>query len=58
MKGYKKQILNHNVEKFSLIVRAYLDIFAFAKRLTQADQKAKLLVDVVSGRKKMIEDLK
>lgn len=33
-KSYKKQILNHNVKKFSLMVRADLDMFISAKTLT------------------------
>ena len=33
-KGYKKQILDYNVDKFSLMVRANLDMFSSAKTLT------------------------
>ena len=57
-KGYEKQILDHNVEKFSLMVRANLDKFSSAKTLTQADQNAALQVNSVSGAKKIMEDLK
>lgn len=32
-KGYEKQILDNNVKKFSLRVRANLNIFSFAKTL-------------------------
>ena len=41
-KCYKKQILDHNVEKFNLMVRANLDMFFSAKTLTQADRNAAL----------------
>ena len=41
-KGYEKQILDHNVEKLSLMVRADLNMFAFTKRLTQTDQNIEL----------------
>ena len=51
-KGYEKQILDYNVEKFSLMVKADLDIFASTKALTQADQNAKLRVNSVIGAKK------
>lgn len=33
-KKFEKQILDHNIEKFSLIVRTDLDMFASAKILT------------------------
>ena len=32
-KGYEKQILDYNVEKFSLMVGANLDMFTFIKTL-------------------------
>ena len=32
-KGYEKQILDYNVKKFSLIVRANLDMFSSAETL-------------------------
>ena len=57
-KGYKKQILDHNVEKFNLMVRADLDMFASAKILTQVNQNAELEVNLVSGIKKILEDMK
>ena len=41
-KGYEKQILDHNIEKFSLMVRANLDMFSSAETLTQADRNAAL----------------
>ena len=57
-KGYEKQILGHNLEKFGLMIRADLDMFSSAKILTQADRNAALQVNPVSGAKKIMEDLK
>lgn len=39
---YKKQILDHNFEKFNLMVKADLEMFSFAKTLTQVNQNGKL----------------
>lgn len=36
-KAYKKQILYHNIKKFSLIVKIDLKIFFFSKTLTLAN---------------------
>ena len=33
-KNYKKQILDHIIKKFSLMIRVDLDMFTFAKTLT------------------------
>ena len=41
-KGYEKQILDYNIEKFSLMVRDNIDIFSFTKILTEADKNAAL----------------
>lgn len=57
-KSYKKQILNHNVEKFSLMIKANLNMFASAKILIWANQNAELQINSVSSRKKNIKDLK
>ena len=57
-KGYEKQILDHKVKKFCLIVRADLDMFTSAETLTQANQNAALQVNSVSGAKNIMEDLK
>ena len=57
-KSYEKQILDHNVEKFSLIVRADLDMFSSSETLTQVDQNAALQVNLISGANKIMEDLK
>ena len=57
-KGYEKQILDHNVEMFSFMIKADLDMFSSAKTLTQADRNATLQINSVSGAKKIMEDLK
>lgn len=57
-KSYKKQILDHNVEKFSLIVRDDIDLFLSTKVLTQANKNAILQVNSVSDIKKIKKDLK
>ena len=41
-KDYEKQILNHNIEKFSLIVRDDISIFFSIETLTEADKNAVL----------------
>lgn len=41
-KGYEKQILDHNIEKFSLMVRADWNMFSSVETLTQANQDAVL----------------
>lgn len=57
-KGYEKQILDHNVEKFSLIVRDDIVMFSSTKTFTEADKNATLQVNSVSGAKKITKDLK
>lgn len=57
-KSYEKQILNHNVEKFDLIVKANLDKFFSAKILTQAKQNAELKFNPIKKAKKIMENLK
>ncbi len=57
-KGYEKQILDYNVEKFSLMVRDDIDLFSSTKILTQVDENAALQVNSVSGAKKIRKELK
>ena len=57
-KSYKKQILDHNVEKFSLMVRDDIDMFFSTETLTEADKNAALQFNSVSGAKSITEDLK
>ncbi len=57
-KGYKKQILDYNVEKFSLMVRDDIDLFSSTEILTQADKNTALQVNSVSSAKKIREELK
>ena len=33
-KSYKRQILDHNIEKFSLVIKDNINIFLFIKILT------------------------
>ncbi len=57
-KSYEKQILDHKVEKFSLMVRDDIDIFSSIETLTEADKNDALQVNSVIGAKKITEDLK
>lgn len=52
MKGYEKQILDHNIKKFNLITRADLDIFFLAKTLIQTNQNIKLQINLINYIKK------
>lgn len=57
-KDYKRQILDHNVEKFSLMLKDNIDIFFSTKRLIQTNKNAILQVNFVSDVKKIREGLK
>ena len=57
-KGYKKQILDHNVEKFDLMIRDDIDMFFSIKTLIEANKNAALHVNSVSGAKSITKDLK
>lgn len=57
-KRYKKQILDYNIEKCSLIVRANLNIFFITKILIQINQNTVLFINSANNAKKIIEDLK
>lgn len=52
-KGYKRQILNHNFEKFSIIIRDDINMFSSTEILIQANQNTKLQVNSVSSTKKI-----
>ena len=41
-KGYEKQILDHNIEKFSLMVKNDINIFFSTKTLIEFDKNAVL----------------
>ena len=56
--GYKKQILDHNVEKFSRMVRDDIDMFSFTKKSIKVNKNAALQVNSVSDAKNITEDLK
>ena len=51
-KSYKKQVLDHNVEKFVLMVSDDIDMFSSTETLTEVDKNAALQVNSVSGAKK------
>ena len=55
---YKKEILNHNIEKFSLRVKDDIDMFLSNKILTQANKSAVLYFNSVNDTKKIRKDLK
>ncbi len=57
-KTYKRQILDYNVKKFSLIVKNDIDLFFSTKIITQADKTVALQSNSVSGTKKIKEELK
>ncbi len=57
-KSYEKQILDHNVDKFSLMVIDDINMFSFTKTLTEANKNAALQVNSVIGVKKITKDLK
>ncbi len=57
-KSYEKQILDRNVEKFSLIVRDDIDMFSSTETLTEADKNATLQVNSVNGAKTLTKDFK
>ncbi len=57
-KGYKRQILDYNIEKFSLMVRDDIDLFSSTKILTQANENAPLQVNSMSDAKIIKKELK
>ncbi len=57
-KSYEKEILDHNVEKFSLMIRDGIDLFSSSKILTQTDKNTALQVNSVSSEKKIRKELK
>ena len=57
-KNYKKQILDHNIEKFSLIVRDDIDLFLSTKLLIQANKNVVLQVNSMNSAKEIKKDLK
>ena len=57
-KDYEKQILDHNVEKFSLMVREDIDMFSSIETIIEADKNAIMQVNSVSGAKSIPEDMK
>lgn len=58
IKSYKNQILNHNVEKFSLIIRDDRYMLSFIKTLIEANKNAALQINCVNDAKKITKDFK
>ena len=57
-KGYERQIPNHNIEKFSLMVRDDIDMFSSIEILIQVDKNTILQVNSMNDAKKIKEELK
>lgn len=57
-KSYKKEILDYNIKKFSLMIKIELDMFFSVKILTQANKNVKLQINLVRNAKKIIKNLK
>ena len=57
-KSYEKQILDHNVKKFSLMLIDDIDMFFSTETLAEIDKNTALQVNSVSGAKSITEDLK
>ena len=54
----EKPTLDHNVEKFNLMVRDNINIFSSTKTLTEANKIVALQVNPISGIKNITKDLK
>lgn len=57
-KSYENQILDHNIEKFNLIIKDDVDMFSSIEALIEASKNAELQVNFISNIKKIIKDLK
>lgn len=57
-KNYIRQILNHNVEKFSLIVRDDIYIFLSIEIIIQVNKNVILEINSMSDMKKIRGELK
>ena len=56
-KSYKKQILDYNVEKSSLMVKDNIDIFSSTKILIQASKNTILQINFINCAKKIRKEL-
>lgn len=54
-KRYEKQILNHNIKKFSFMIKTNLNIFFSIKILIQISQNTKFQMNLISNIKKSIK---
>lgn len=57
-KNYEKQILDHSIEKFSLIIKDNIDMFSSTKALTEVNKNVVLQINSINSAKKIIKDLK
>ena len=57
-KGFEKQILDHNVGKFILMVRDDINMFSSTETLTEVDKNTALQVKCLSDAKSITKDLK
>lgn len=57
-KSYKKQILDHNIKKFTLIIRDDTNKFLSTKLLTQINNNTILQINFMSNIKKIKKDMK
>lgn len=57
-KIYEKQILDHNIKKFNLIIINNMNVFFCIKILTNVDKNAILYANSINGVKNIIKNLK
>lgn len=57
-KGYEKQILDHNIEMFNLIIKANLKMFFLIKIFPNTNQNIQLQINLVRDAKKIIKNSK
>lgn len=57
-KNYKRQIIDHNVEKFSLMIKHNIDIFPFIKILINVNHNNILQINSMSSANKIGEEIK
>lgn len=56
-KAYKKQFLDFNIEKLSLIIRINLNLFFFVQILIHTNQNTVLQINLVNIVKKIMKNL-